>query len=152
MSYQSEFIKFWEFVKIINWDQMIKSKQRYNVNDTIMKAAPYFTWEEYLSFYKIYRCYYNVLDSKFKDTVLNLSISDDGYCDLISSIIGKGYEVYSKIDEEEFIRMGREHDYKENFGYLLMQEQRMYIDEIKMRYESIRRDSKINLITHDTEI
>src|SRR5574343_554717 len=104
MSYETEFIKFWEFVKIINWDRIIKSKQRYNVKDLIIGAAPYFTWKEYLSFYKIYRCYYNVLDSKFKDIALNLSISYDGYDDLISSIIGRGYEVYSKVDENEFIR------------------------------------------------
>lgn len=115
--------EFWRFVDCINWQNYITNGERYHTEEVILKhVAPNFTWEEYSSFEKIYKDMYHELTDRFHDTWLsdnyNFMPSDDGYTDLISSIIGKGYDFYSNIDVDKFVKMAKDNDYLENFGYL----------------------------------
>lgn len=117
------FPEFWKFVECINWQQYITDNKRYNTEEIILtKVAPNFTWEEFASFELIYKELYHELTDRFHDIWLSdeydFMPSDDGYTDLISSIIGKGWDFYSNVNEKDFIKMANNRDYLENFGYL----------------------------------
>lgn len=56
----------------------------------------------------------------FLDKNKIISISDDGYWDLRSSVIGYGKDFLIKCinDKQIFIDLANQHDYYENFGYI----------------------------------
>jgi len=138
--------KFWEFVDRINWQSYIGSGGRINFERLILeKSAPFYSFDECIKFKQRYDNIYHSLYSKFESTWLSdeydFMPSDDGYTDLISSIIGKGKDFCYNITDDDFIKMAENDDYRENFGYLFHKLDRK---DFKEEYISIYTQSKRN--------
>jgi len=153
--------KFWEMVEVANWNAVVKGYKgnpivREDRQDFYKQAQnriySKYTFKEIENFnneyHKIYTQVYNYfepiwLDEKYSDVMP----SDDGYTDLISSLIGKGKK-YTKICIEHtgfFIQMARDDDYVENFGYILNVDEDEYW-EIKEEFDPLLKDvRKYNL-------
>lgn len=121
--------KFWKMVNIVDWTSVIEG---YRKSPTY--HADYVNWYEQAQG-RLYSNYtfdevrefgeeYKDIDYKLYDEFNSISdkchVSDDGYTDLISSIVGKGKEWVKKCVKEPklVIKMGKKNDYMENFGYL----------------------------------
>jgi hypothetical protein len=126
--------EFWKMVRLVNWKGAIKlyktigdQKLRDDYWEQMQKKL-YTTYEydEIKEFENEYHTFYIQLYDYFKpiwhDKKYNYIIpSDDGYSDLLSSVIGKG-KTFTKacIDNIDiFIKMTEDDDYMENFVYLL---------------------------------
>lgn len=149
--------EFWEMVKFANWQQYISVKncRDYDhteakiINDKIKKKLyTKYEYSEIENFSEEYEKLYNYLYLHFKDTWLNPKYSrympsDDGYSDLLSSIIGKGRAFVNKClnDKDIFVKMAKDDDFAENFGYLLNVEFEEY-DQIRSKYDDFYRDRK----------
>ena len=144
--------KFWEFVDRVNWQSYIGFNGRLNFDKLFLEnTAPFYSFDECISFKQIYESLYDSFYLKFKSTWLSdeydFMPSDDGYTDLISSIVGKGKTFCDNITEDDFIKMAQNHDYRENFGYIF---HRLDRKELKEEYISIykqyRRNDKLEEI------
>ena len=137
--------EFWEMVKIVDWDKVIKEKSDWNRNsddayiigrisinrnsddaeqDAKMRLYKSFEYDEIEKFYDEYHDIQSELYEQLEDNWLNepgYGVSDDGYSDLLSSIIGKGKEfIISVINDPTIpVEMVKTNSYAENFGYLL---------------------------------
>ena len=148
--------EFWKMVQIANWKSMIRTYQkglsnipymllleqpkkrlylRYDFNEIVRFLPQYDT-----IYFQLYDYFENILnDKKYED----FRPGDDGYTDLISSVVGKGKTFVKKcIDNPElFIDMARDDDYVENFRYLLQIDEKEY-GEIKSKYDPLYRDTR----------
>ena len=154
--------EFWKMVRLVNWKGAIKF---YNINSipvkyTQEKRDEYllkmqgrlylkYEYDEIENFNnEYYRFYMELYDYFFTiwtdDNYNNIMPSDDGYSDLISSIIGKGKNFTKKCIYDPiyyFVKMVKENDYIENFGYLLNINFNEYID-IKSKFDPFYGDVK----------
>ena len=130
--------EFWDFVDRVKWSEtptkVLKSNIGYpSYNYTKHHEEKYllnnishtYTWDDMMEFEKIYNNLYKLLDKTLRDAWLSdpyISVSDDSYTDLLSSIIGYGEEFFKSIlDDKTFKKvrkMANDIDYKENFGYI----------------------------------
>ena len=134
--------RFWEMVDQVNW---IRNPIYNNSEELVLKyISPNFSWEEYIQFSELYKKYYGELSRSLFNHWISLSeysVSDDGYTDVISSMIGSGknfyYSSFSSIDL--FINMIKSNNYRENFGYLFHYNyfNKRTKDEFKNKYLSI---------------
>lgn len=145
--------EFWKMVDYVNWYDLIDFGRNDNHKEYIMKATDrlhkfiekriryekinkienyiivnnYFfdsdkLIDEYYRIYKILlRSTFEVFDDVFYSGELN--VSDDGYWDLRSSIIGYGKKFLLKCinDKQLVINIGKNRNFKENFGYIFIQ-------------------------------
>ena len=130
--------KFWEMVRIMNWNFLIKYYTTHLFNDKfnfIEKAESRiyikYTYDEIKQFDNEYHIFYSKLYDYFRIKICGKNInipSDDGYSDLLSSIIGKGKTFAKKCinDVDVFIKMIIDNDYMENFGYFLHTDEDYY--------------------------
>ena len=151
---------FWKMVTVTNWKSVIKVKKNYllpnNERDMSMKKAKgrlytKYTFEEMHNFdneyYIIYEQLYNWFMPITQDNRFKFSLTDDGYSDLLSSIIGKGKKFVKEciLDTKLFVEMAKNRDYVENFEYLLRPEREEYI-RIKEEFDPLFKDmNKYNL-------
>jgi hypothetical protein len=141
--------EFWKMVKIADWKSVIKGYHEHPTIDQthrdFFKNAQARIYTKY-DFYQIKQfdaeCYliYQQLYDYFKpiwldDKYNDYMPSDDGYSDLISSIIGLGKTFTNSCvnDTNKFLKMAKDDYYVENFTYLFE------IDENE--YAEIRSDS-----------
>lgn len=115
--------KFWDFVKMMDW----KNKGKYDDKYLLKNIAPYYSFEEFSEFEKSYTNLYGFMNARLESAWLDhdeqggFDVSDDGYGDLISSVIGNGLSSFLKALSDEtnnYVRqMAENDDYRENFGY-----------------------------------
>ena len=157
--------EFWKMVRTVKWNSIIKahkehSKNYWNIINTqknpkrfdaikLGQKNLYFKYElqEILKFKDEYDKLYQRLYEYFWAVSDRCDVSDDGYTDLISSVIGKGKTWVQKCinDPELVVNMGENGDYLENFGYLFLTAEEDYWN-IKCKYDPFCRDvRKYNL-------
>jgi len=121
--------EFWEMVKSVNWKKAIDdyhaTGDRYNEIFDSIQGKLYLKYEYFdiIKFYREYGFLYEKLYSyfdKYYDTY-DYGVSDDGFSDLLSSIIGKGKSWTIRCIKNPKIpkKMSNTNDYMENFVYLL---------------------------------
>jgi len=128
--------EFWKMVRLANWAEVVKvyKENNYSENRKVddaweeAKIRIYLKYEyeevwkfdiEYHTFYmKLYDYFQPIwLDKKYK----KIMPGDDGFSDLLSTIIGMG-KTFTKMcieDPDKFIEVAKKDNYIENFGYLL---------------------------------
>jgi hypothetical protein len=130
--------EFWDMTKLVNWKKVVSAHNKAklegewdNIRVTDAKKAAekrLYTKYEYsqiYAFFKEWKYLYPLLSEYFKPVWLNKNYnfmpSDDGYWDLISSIVGFGKEFTKECidDPNNFVKMAKDDFYVENFSYLL---------------------------------
>lgn len=123
--------EFWEMVKIADWKSFIDDSSDvtllpYMTRLDAIKTRVYLKYElsQIKEFLDEYHILYMQLYDYFYTTWLNDQYSDympsdDGYGDLLSSIIGLGKDYVKKITKAKFIKMAKDDYYAENFCYIL---------------------------------
>lgn len=113
--------EFWNFVDLVKW----KESSNYHTKYLLDNISHIYTWDDMMEFEKIYNNLYKFLDNKLREVWLGdpgINVSDDGYSDLLSSIIGYGEEFFKSIINDTTFNKVREmaddYDYRENFGYI----------------------------------
>lgn len=147
--------RFWEFVDrsdwtkycARSWDKIHPSEEApHKKLNIINNIAPYFKYEEMNKFRVMYEYLYKNLDDKLKkeSQTNGFNVSDDGYSDLLSSIIGLGRDVCGGIlnnsDQEAFKKVRKIVDrrgYAENFVYIFTTiETQISINKWNKRYRA----------------
>ena len=117
--------QFWDMVKIVGWSKIPRWTGRGDVHPSDVAKKILITnyplvkikefEEEYRKLHKELQQYFWPLCKKGW-----LGVSDDGYDDLISSVIGAG-KTFTKAcmtDDKLLIEFYTDNKYKENFGYI----------------------------------
>lgn len=158
--------RFWEFVDKTGWKKYCDrgwnipynlSNAPHEIDNILENIAPYFTFEEFREFSDMYDVLYEKLDEKLKEEPIHgegFGVSDDGYTDLLSSIIGMGKRFYKDVlmsnDNRSFRivrKMVDNEKYQENFGYIFSNIfNRGDIEDIKQMWERIYRSNNYDLI------
>jgi len=145
---------FWNFIRVVDWNKIIKTKDEFENKDKEeelklkIRVFKNFEYNTLMNFKNEYDKLIEELYLYFKPTWLDNKYSafmpsDDGYLDLISSIIGKGeFFINRCINYHKlFIDMAKNNKYVENFGYIFQTSWKEY-DEINTKYYPLYRDSK----------
>jgi len=160
---------FWKMVNTAKWWLVINAgREFYNKVDTQgikkeaekrCKARIYtnYEYERVKHFHDEMHILYKRLHEYFKPYWLGekklpgyrdgYSVSDDGYWDLLSSVIGKGKLWVIKCIKDPSLpaEMVKTHNYAENFSYLLNVDKNDY-DEIRFEFDPLYRETeKYNL-------
>lgn len=143
--------EFWEMVRIANWKDAIKlylsdrgidsyNQEKRDEYWDRMKFRIYskYDYEKIKEFENEYHQFYMKLYDYFHDIWLDdeynsFMPSDDGYSDLLSSIIGMGKTITKKCidDTDKFVTIARDGYFIENFGYLFHDSEKEYLDIIQ---------------------
>jgi hypothetical protein len=153
--------EFWKMVRLANWKGAIKIFKSNTSMNSYSQAKKDEYWEQmqgrlYMKYeydkikefekeyHRIYIQLYDYFNSTWLDKkYYSIMPSDDGYSDLLSSIIGKG-KTFTKscIDNiDNFIKMAKDDDYMENFVYLLQIDFNEYA-EIKSKFDPLYGDMR----------
>jgi len=109
--------KFWNIIEKANWKldhdyERISKEWKKSLDKNTSLSLKEFILE------KVYN-----LKSKFKNEWLNpnskISLSDDGYHDLMSDIVGRGKEEYYNITLEKLIEIVNKNQFEECFTYCI---------------------------------
>ena len=146
--------EFWKFITVANWNKIIKTKDEFENKDKEeelklkIRVFKNFEYDTIMNFRKEYDKLTEELYLYFKPTWLDNKYSkfmpsDDGYFDLISSVIGKGEFFIKRCinNHKLFADMAKNNEYVENFGYIFQTTWKEY-DEINTKYYPLYRDSK----------
>lgn len=159
--------EFWKMTTVSNWKKVIvdygKLQKEYdrfysNANELDKKCKEVkeksaariykkYSYQEVRKFRFEYDKIYGELYNYFKGIWLSdeneYGPSDDGYSDLLSSMIGSGKRFTNSCINEpmKFIDMAKNRSYVENFGYKLNPDKEEY-DEIRSKYDPLFRDTK----------
>jgi len=131
--------EFWKMTKIVNWPKLIGP---HHISTAKMKLIKHYSLNRILKFKSEYDKLYDRLYNYFKDAWLNdMDVSDDGYSDLLSSIIGAGKTFVEKclMDDDMVISFSKSHKVKENFGYIFQTDD---YDSILKEIDPIRWESE----------
>jgi len=126
---------FWKMVDIVDWSVVIEGYRKsptYHVDyvnwyeQAQSRLYIEYSFQQVRNFNWEYDEIYYILYGRFDE--LDCNVSDDGYTDLISSVIGKGREWVKKcIKNPKLVQeMGAADGYMENFGYLFSVEEKDY--------------------------
>lgn len=112
--------RYWEFTSKTGWFKNTSQFFEFGKKHVLKNIAPYFSHDEFKSFYKIYKQLDEYLQLRLKD--INLYAEGDAYWDLRSTLIGDGKHSYTEAikgdNNNAFVRrMDEDNDYYENFGY-----------------------------------
>jgi len=148
---------FWEMVEIADWKSVIEGyRDNPTINDThrdFYKKAQErvylrYDYPQIKKFETECRLLYNLLQEYFKPVWLDeannaVMPSDDGYWDLVCSVIGLGEKfVESCINNTDlFVDMAKNDYYAENFYYLLQIGEKKYV-EIRSSIDPYYNDMK----------
>lgn len=157
--------EFWKMTTKVNWKKVIidykkidkswhvqSNKKIQEIKDRAKgRLCTIYTYEEIKKFDReydrIYSQLYNYFQRIWLDDKYDFMPSDDGFSDLLSSIIGSGKYFTKKCinDIRVFLYMAKNNNYVENFGYLLNIGKEEYI-KTKEKYDPLFRDmNKYNL-------
>lgn len=125
--------EFWKMVRLANWKGAIQHWDRMKFR--IYSKYDYEKIQEFKNeFDQIYMQLYDYFQDIWLDDRYNRFMpSDDGYTDLISSIIGMG-KTFTKNcidDTNKFVEMAKKDNYIENFGYLFFDSEDEYLNIIQ---------------------
>ena len=149
---------FWKMVRIAKWNEVINGyKENPKIDQThkdFFELARFRIYSKFsLNKVEKFRQEYDIIYYQLYDWFFStfsegdLYLSDDGYTDFISSIIGKG-KIFIKNcikNNNIVLEMLKSEDYAENFQYLLIVNEKVY-DDIKAKYDPLFRDvRKYNL-------
>jgi hypothetical protein len=145
---------FWKMVKTANWGAVIKGYKDNPIIDKYhrdflehAKARVYlkYSYNQIRKFRPEYDIIYFKLYDWFQDDWLDgaFNVGEDGYGDLISSVIGKGKTFVKKCVKNSnlVIDLSEDDNYAENFCYILTDDEEEYT-EIKTKYDPLLRDAK----------
>jgi hypothetical protein len=114
---------FWKFVDLVEWGKCTETydvHEFYDIKNVMKRVAPHYNFEKFKQFQKEYQKLYHFISDKFYE--VDLEVSDDGFTDLMSSVIGFGKKHFMKIIMDESFKklkkMRHEYNYCENFGYV----------------------------------
>jgi hypothetical protein len=132
--------EFWDFVDFVDWESYYGTAY---LNDALVeirhKMLEEYSEEEINRFRVIYegiprdnqstenslynRIYDYFVDTWLDDKYSSFMPSDDGFTDLISSLIGKGKKVVIACikNKNKFIKIAKYGDFRENFGYIFQE-------------------------------
>jgi len=160
--------EFWKMTTVSNWKKVIidynKTQKNYysdpqEVNEkckeikekSAARVYKKYSYSQVKDFYKEWNIIYGQLYKYFEPIWLSdenkYGPSDDGYYDLLSSMVGSGkIFVKSCINEpRKFVEMAKNNAYVENFSYMLNVRKDDYY-KIKEKYDPFFRDvRKYNL-------
>ena len=112
--------KFWDFVEYVDFKK--NGDLLWDTEFLLDKVAPKYSYRDIIEFKSVYKGLYDILYDKFFDE--NLGVGDDGYWDLMSSVIGYGKDIFKKVfkGDIDFLKKMADHTseygYKENFSYM----------------------------------
>lgn len=149
---------FWNFIRVADWNRIIKTihdsgfKNKKEVLKLKVRVFKKYEYDVFMSFNNEYDKLEKQLSEYFRPVWLDdkydiFMPSDDGYSDLISSIIGRGKMFVKKCinDHNVFINMAKNNEYVENFGQIWQTTWKEY-DEIRKEYDPLYRDiNKFNI-------
>lgn len=151
--------EFWEMVEIADWKQVIDNQKlhpkidteyRNFTNDAKLRIYSKYSYNKIKNFHNecthIYHQLYDYFQSTWLDDQYDFMPSDDGYWDLVTSIIGLGKEFAQKCidDKDNFVKLAEEDYYAENFSYILNPDKQNY-DYIVNQYPLDRNIKKYNV-------
>jgi hypothetical protein len=154
--------EYWKMVDIADWKKVIEgylNGSKYVNSDSDINHRDFFEqaqgriytkydYDKILYFedishklsMKLYDYFQSVwLDDKYD----SFMPSDDGYTDLISSVVGLGKDFLIKCvkNADEFVEIARKEFYIENFFYLFSQSEKDY-NEIRSKYDPLWGDTR----------
>jgi hypothetical protein len=133
--------EFWKMVKIVDWKSVIEgyekniphNEKRDFYKDAQKRLCSNYEFEQIkkleIECHKIYTQVYNYFESIWLDDKYSkIMPSDDGYTDLISSMVGLGKKFIQKCIDNDyyFIKMAKDDFYVENFTYLFYVDYKEY--------------------------
>lgn len=138
--------EFWKMVKIADWKSVIEGYKKHPIidkkhkdfyRDAQKRIYTKYNFEQIQNFGDDCHMIYQQLYEYFKpiwlsDTYNNVMPSDDGYWDLLSSMVGLGKKFTQKCIDNDyyFVKMAKDDFYVENFSYLFNINEDEY-DEIR---------------------
>ena len=143
--------EFWKMTRVANWKKVIDSskktqngyKDKNEYDEVDKRLYTNYEYDQIKKFNSEYTYLYSDLYEWFEVVWLDKKYnkfmpSDDGYSDLISSVIGMGKKFTKDCIENPsvFIDMAKNDNYFENFGYLLQISKSEYI-EIRSKYDPL---------------
>lgn len=147
--------EFWKMTTVVNWKKVIvdyckikddffnnkeTNEKRNKVKELAKKRLVLkYEYSEVKRLYKEYEKIYVQLYNYFSE--LDLGVSDDGYWDLLSSVIGSGKRFTKKCINEPkvLVDMAKNYEYVENFEYVINMDENDY-NEIRDKYDPFFRD------------
>jgi hypothetical protein len=153
--------EFWKMTTVVNWKKVIvdyknadkfsSSNREVNENRKKIKELAQkrlclkYEYEQIKNFEKELQYMYKQLYLYFKKSWLDgkIDVSDDGYWDLLTSVIGSGKKFTKEClwNPKILSDMAKKNNYVENFSYLFTIDEKEYI-EIKSKYDPLFRDVK----------
>ena len=148
--------EFWKMTTVVNWKKVIvdyhKINDFFNTKEANEKRAKIkelakkrlylkYEYSQVKEFHKEYINIYQQLNEFFKPMSDKLYVGDDGYWDLLSSVIGSGKRFTKSCIENPsvLVDMGKNNKYVENFEYILNIDEHEY-NEIREKYDPFYRD------------
>jgi hypothetical protein len=143
-------------IQIADWQQVINKNNNRELKEIEiekMKGRIFkkFEYEDFINLSTEYLKLEKELKKYFTSLWLSqdnpLNVSDDGYWDLISSIIGKGKIFINDCinDKNILIDMAKKENYSENFSYIWQTTYKEYVN-IRSKYDPLYKDiNKFNL-------
>ena len=151
--------EFWKMTTVVNWKKVIvdyckikdekffnntkeNNEKRNKVKELAKKRLVLnYEYSEMKKLHKEYQKIYNQLYNYFNDLDLDLGVSDDGYWDLLSSVIGSGKRFTKKCinDPKVLVDMAKNYKYVENFEYVINMDENDY-NVIRDKYDPFYRD------------
>ena len=147
---------FWEMVDVADWNSVISEYiERDGFHNVIrppisdkakIRLCLNYTYPKIKEFDKEYNVIYNRIYKHFEPfwlTSHQIEQSNDGYSDLISSVIGKGKKFVEMAlnNENLVIEMSKKQEFVENFGYLLNIDEEDY-EKIRIKYDPYYLDTR----------
>lgn len=105
--------ELWEMIESFEWEK----DHDYERIQELVKKLPKNIYNQLYEFYndKLYdlmdKYEYNWLEEP------GFTVSDDGWGDLTSEVVGRGKKFYNNITVDKLEKMADDYDYEEKFGY-----------------------------------
>lgn len=144
--------EFWKMVKIVDWKSVIEGykkhltideKYRDFYKDAQKRLYSKYEFDQIENFGDVCHMIYQQLYEYFEpiwlsDSYNDVMPSDDGYFDLLSSMIGLGKKFTQKCIDNDyyFVKMAKDDFYVENFKYLFDVDEKEY-DEIRAEADPV---------------
>ncbi len=116
---------FWKLVADVKWTSGENNSVKRKCDEVKRYILETYNAEQMTNFMESYRAIKNelmvVVDEHHPSTKSGFHVSDDGYDDLLSTIVSFGEAVYNdyKANPRKVVELGNSGNYHENFGYCL---------------------------------
>lgn len=144
--------EFWKMTTVANWKLVVAKYHKNSMmshliyKDLLLGAkkriCKKYTYDEFMAFEKDYQKIYYQLYDDFEDISESGYVGDDGYGDLLASIIGCGKMFTKKCiyDHKLVLEIAKKNGYVEGFQYLFNISKNEF-DEIKKQVDPLFRDT-----------